>query len=166
VREIDSAAERLEDRLGRSLRNEEVLGLLGYQKSLTHFATAMRANEIVVDRLRKLPAFEWSAAEHELLEDVLVEVRQAIEMVEIADNILAQMMDAFASIVSNNLNSVMKMLTVVTILLAVPTLIASLYGMNVGLPGAHSRYAFAGITALCVLLGAGLVVLFKRRNWL
>jgi magnesium transporter len=166
VREIDTAAERLEDRLGRSLRNQEVLGLLGYQKSLTHFATAMRANEIVLDRLRKLPAFEWSAAEHDLLEDVLVEVRQAIEMVEISDNILAQMMDAFASIVSNNLNSVMKMLTSVTIIIALPTLVASLYGMNVGLPGARSPLAFAGIVLLCVLLGAGLVVIFKRRNWL
>jgi magnesium transporter len=166
VREIDTAAERLEDRLGRSLRNEEVLGLLGYQKSLTHFATAMRANEIVLDRLRKLPAFEWSAAEHELLEDVLVEVRQAIEMVEISDNILAAMMDAFASIVSNNLNSVLKMLTSVTIIIAIPTLVASLYGMNVELPGARSPLAFVGIVALCVLLGAGLVVLFKRRNWL
>ena len=166
VREIDTAAERLEDRLGQSLRNEEVLGLLGYQKSLTHFATAMRANEVVLDRLRKLPAFEWSAAEHELLEDVLVEVRQAIEMVEISDNILAQMMDAFASIVSNNLNSVLKMLTSVTIIISIPTLVASLYGMNVGLPGARSPLAFAGIVAVCVLLGAGLVVLFKRRNWL
>jgi magnesium transporter len=166
VREIDSAAERLEDRLGRSLRNEEVLGLLGYQKSLTHFATAMRANEIVLDRLRKLPAFEWSAAEHELLEDVLVEVRQAIEMVEIADNILAQMMDAFASIVSNNLNSVMKMLTSVTILLAVPTLIASLYGMNVGLPGARSPWAFAGLVGLSVLICAVLVLIFRKRSWL
>jgi magnesium transporter len=87
-------------------------------------------------------------------------------MVEISDNILAAMMDAFASIVSNNLNSVLKMLTSVTIIIAIPTLVASLYGMNVGLPGARSPLAFAGIVALCVLLGAGLVVLFKRRNWL
>jgi magnesium transporter len=166
VREIDAAAERLEDRLGRALRNEEVLGLLGYQKSLTHFATAMRANEIVLDRLRKLPAFEWSATEHELLEDVLVDVRQAIEMVEISDNILAQMMDAFASIVSNNLNSVMKMLTSVTIIIAIPTLIASLYGMNVGLPGARSPWAFASLVGLSVLICAVLVLFFRRRNWL
>jgi magnesium transporter len=166
VREIDTAAERLEDRLGRSLRNEEVLGLLGYQKSLTHFATAMRANEIVLDRLRKLPAFEWSAAEHELLEDVLVEVRQAIEMVEIADNILAQMMDAFASIVSNNLNAVMKVLTSVTILVAVPSLLAGLYGMNVALPGARSPLAFTGLMLACVALAAALFVYFRRRKWL
>jgi magnesium transporter len=75
-------------------------------------------------------------------------------------------MDAFASIVSNNLNSVMKMLTSVTILLAVPTLIASLYGMNVGLPGARSPWAFAGLFGLSVLICAVLVLIFRKRSWL
>jgi len=87
-------------------------------------------------------------------------------MVEISDNILSQMMDAYASIVSNNLNSVMKVLTSVTIMLAVPTLIASVYGMNVGLPGAHDRWAFAAILALCAAVGGVLFVVFRRRNWL
>ena len=102
----------------------------------------------------------------ELLDDVRVELRQAIEMVEIADHVLSDMMDAFASIVSNNLNSVMKVLTSVTIILAVPTLIASVYGMNVGLPGAHSPLAFAGIVALSVAICGGLFFVFRRRNWL
>jgi magnesium transporter len=166
MREINGAVERLEDELKRSLRNEEVLGLLDYQKSLTYFATGLRANEIALERLRHVSAMHWESADQELLADVLVELRQAIEMADISDNILSQMMDAFASIVSNNLNSVMKVLTSVTIIIAIPTLIASIYGMNVGLPGAHSRLAFGAIVALCVLLGVLLVVVFRRRNWL
>ncbi len=166
MREINASVERLEDSLRRSLRNEEVLGLLEYQKSLTYFATGMRANERALERLQRLPVLRWDEQDQELLEDVRIEVRQAIEMADISDNILSQMMDAFASIVSNNLNSVMKVLTSVTILLAVPMLVASIYGMNVGLPGAHSALAFAGIVFVCVVLCGALFVIFRRRNWL
>ena len=166
VREINAAVERLEEALKRSLRNEEVLGLLEYQKSLTYFATGMSANELVLERVQRVQALRWAEQDQELLDDVRVEVRQAIEMVAILDNILSQMMDAFASIVSNNLNSVMKVLTSVTILLAIPTLVASLYGMNVGLPGAHAPWAFVGIALGCAALCGALLVVFRRRNWL
>ena len=87
-------------------------------------------------------------------------------MVDISDNILSQMMDAFASIVSNNLNSVMKVLTSVTILLAIPTLVASLYGMNLRLPGAQYAHAFGAVLVLCLALCGLLFVFFRRRNWL
>jgi magnesium transporter len=166
LREINAGVEKLEEGLKRSLRNEEVLGLLDFQKSLTYFATGMKSNELVLERLQRIPALRWDDQQQELLDDVRIEVRQAIEMVEISDNILSQMMDAFASIVSNNLNSVMKVLTSVTIMLAVPTLIASIYGMNVALPGAHGRWAFAAILGLCAAIGAVIFVVFRRRNWL
>jgi magnesium transporter len=166
LRGIERSVDRLECELKRSLRNEEVLGLLDYQKSLTYFATGLKANELVLERLRHMSAVGWLEQDHELLEDVRIELRQAIDMVEIADNILSQMMDAFASIVSNNLNAVMKVLTSMTIILAVPTLIASLYGMNVALPGAHGRLAFAGIVLASVAAGVVLAVVFRRRNWL
>ena len=166
VREINASVDRLEERLKRSLRNEEVLGLLDYQKSLTYFATGMGANELVLERLQRSPALRLGEHDQELLDDVRVEVRQAIEMVGISDNILSQMMDAFASIVSNNLNSVMKVLTSVTILLAIPTLVASLYGMNVILPGARSTLAFGAIMLVCAVLCTLLFVVFRRRNWL
>lgn len=166
VREINAAVERLEEALKRSLRNEEVLGLLEYQKSLTYFGTGMSANELVLERVQRVQALHWAEQDQELLDDVRVEVRQAIEMVAILDNILSQMMDAFASIVSNNLKSVMKVLTSVTILLAIPTLVASLYGMNVGLPGAHAPWAFVGIALGCAALCGALLVVFRRRNWL
>jgi magnesium transporter len=166
VREINVSVERLENELKRSLRNEEVLGLLDYQKSLTYFTTGMGANELVLERLQRAPALRLGDQESELLDDVRVEVRQAIEMTGISENILSQMMDAFASIVSNNLNGVMKVLTSVTILLAIPTLVASLYGMNVRLPGAQLAHAFGAIVLLCLGLGGLLFVIFRRRNWL
>ena len=166
VRQINASVERLEDQLKRSLRNEEVLGLLDYQKSLTYFETGMGANELVLERLQLSPALQLGEHDQELLDDVRVEVRQAIEMVNISDNILSQMMDAFASIVSNNLNSVMKMLTSVTILLAIPTLVASLYGMNVILPGARHPATLGALLLLCVALCGLLFAFFRRRNWL
>lgn len=166
LREINAGVENLENELKRSLRNEEVLGLLDFQKSLTYFATGLKANELVLERLQRVPTMHWADQDQELLDDVRVELRQAVEMVEIADHVLSDMMDAFASIVSNNLNSVMKVLTSVTIILAVPTLIASVYGMNVGLPGAHSPLAFAGIVGLSVAVCGGLFFVFRHRNWL
>jgi magnesium transporter len=166
LREINAGVEALEDELKRSIRNEEVLGLLDFQKSLTYFATGLKANELVLERLQRIPTLDWAAQDQELLDDVRVELRQAVGMVDIADRVLSDMMDAFASIVSNNLNSVMKVLTSVTIMMAVPTLIASVYGMNVGLPGSHSPLAFAGITALSVAICACLFIVFRRRNWL
>jgi len=166
LREINAGVENLESELKRSLRNEEVLGLLDYQKSLTYFATGLKANELVLERLQRIPTLHWADQDQDLLDDVRVELRQAVEMIDIADHVLSDMMDAFASIVSNNLNSVMKALTSVTILLAVPTLIASLYGMNVGLPGARDPLAFAGIVALSVVVCGGLFFVFRRRNWL
>lgn len=163
---IDVAVDQLESRLRRSLRNEEVLELLRYEKSLVWFITALKGNEMVLERLRRTAQLRWDAEDLDLLEDVLIELRQAIEMVDITQNILGQMMDAFASIVSNNLNSVMKVLTSATILIAVPTLIASLYGMNVGLPGARSPAAFIAILLGSVALTGVLVVVFRRRSWL
>jgi magnesium transporter len=161
-REVD----RLEDQLKRSLRNREVLELLRHQKSLVYFTTALSGNELVLERLHKGRLLPWTPDDEDLLEDVRIELRQAIEMVAIAEGILAEMMDAFASIVSNNLNGVMKVLTSATILLAIPTLVASLWGMNVALPLGTAPWAFAAICAGCALGVAALARLFRRRSWL
>lgn len=166
LRDINQRVDALEDALRRSLRNEEVIGLLAYQKSLTYFATGMKSNELTLQRFESLPMVKLAGPDQELLEDVRIEMRQAIEMVDIADNVLSDMMDAFASIVSNNLNVVMKALTSVTILLAVPTLLVSVYGMNVTLPGAHDPRAFMGLIALSVAISGGLFVLFRKKGWL
>lgn len=166
LREINAGVEELESQLKRSIRNEEVLGLLDFQKSLTFFATGLKANELVLERLQRVPMLHWEDQDQELLYDVSVELRQAIEMVDIAEHVLSDMMDAFASIVSNNLNSVMKVLTSATILVAVPTLIASFYGMNVDLPGAHGAFAFIALVAVSVTVSGGLFLVFRKLHWL
>ena len=158
--------DRLEEQLKRSLRNREVLELLRHQKSLVYFTTALTGNELVLERLHKGRLLPWTPEDEDVLEDVRIELRQAVEMVGIAEGILAEMMDAFASIVSNNLNGVMKVLTSATILLAIPTLIASLWGMNVALPFGAAPWAFAALCAGCALAIALLAALFRRRGWL
>lgn len=165
LREINNVVERLEDRLQLSMKNEELLELLKYQKSLVHFATALRSNELMMERLQKSQLFQTYPDDADLLEDVLTENQQAIEMVGIANNILSQMMDAFASIISNNLNVVMKFLTSVTIVLSLPTMIASLYGMNVGLPLQDSPHAFLLIMAACFVTSLVVVLVFWKRDW-
>jgi magnesium transporter len=166
LRTIDDAVEQLEDRLQHSLRNQEVMELLRYEKSLVYFTTALKSNELVLERLSKGHILGWPPEEADLLDDVSVEIRQAIEMVDISQNILSQMMDAFASIVSNNLNEVMKILTAATIIVALPTLIASLYGMNVALPGSRHPLAFAAVLAGSLLVAALLAVILRRKKWL
>lgn len=166
VREINTAVDALEDKLQRSLRNEEVLGLLKYQKSLVYFTTALKSNELVLERLQKGRLAQLYEEDDELLEDVLIEVRQALEMTSISESILSQMMDAFASIISNNLNVVMKVLTSVTIVISLPSLLASLYGMNVPLPGAGHPYAFLGVIGAATLVAAVVVFFFWRKDWL
>ncbi len=166
LRAINVSVDALEDKLQRSLRNQEVLGLLRYQKSLVYFTTALRGNEMVLERLQKGRLIQLYEADDDLLEDVLVEVRQAIEMTAISENILSQMMDAFASIISNNLNVVMKVLTSVTIIISLPSLVASLYGMNVPLPGAEQPLAFLGVLGAAAGIAGLVAVIFWRKDWL
>ena len=166
LRDINARVDELEERLRRTLRNEEVLALLQHQKSLTYFATGMKSNELMLERFESTAQARLDEPGSALLAEVRIEMRQAIEMVDIAYSVLSDMMDAFASIVSNNLNSVMKMLTSVTILLAAPTLVASLYGMNVDLPGEHAPGTFAGILLGCGALCTALWLFFRSRHWL
>jgi len=127
LREINKIVDTLEDRLYISLRNRELLGLLRYQKSLVYFTTALKANELMMERLHRSGFFRTYPDDEDLLEDVITENQQAIEMTNIASNILSSMMDAFASIISNNMNIVMKFLAAATIIIALPTLFASFY---------------------------------------
>jgi magnesium transporter len=165
LREINKTVDILEDKLQASLKNKEVLDLLKYQKSLTYFTTALKSNELMMERLQRSQLFKMYPEDEDLLEDVLIENRQAIEMTNIASNILSSMMDAFASIISNNLNVVMKFLASVTIVLSVPTIIASLFGMNVTLPFAHFHYGFLIILVLSLAIVLAVVYIFWRRDW-
>lgn len=166
LHELERHVDRLEDELETSLRNREVLQLLRSQKSLVHFTTGLGGNEIMLTRLQRDPHFPMTPDDHALLEDVAVELHQAIEVTRISEDILSQMMDAFASIISNNLNVVMKVLTSLTILLAIPTMVASFYGMNVGLPLQHEPVAFWLLVVASAALSGVLAVVFYRRRWL
>ncbi len=165
LRTIDEAVAKIQVRLQNSLQNREVMELLKYQKCLVYFITALRSNELMLMRLQK-SALLTQAEDEELLEDVLIEVRQAIELTEISESILGQMMGAFTSIISNNLNVVMKFLAAATIVISLPTLVASFFGMNVNLPIANHPLAFWFVMGLAVLLAVGILVFFWRKQWL
>lgn len=165
LRKINRDVDSIEDKLQLSMKNEELFELLKYQKSLVYFTTALKSNELMMERLQRSRLFEMYPEDGDLLDDVLTENQQAIEMVIIASNILSQMMDAFASIISNNLNVVMKFLTSVTIILMLPTLVASFYGMNVELPLQNLPYAFLLTLIVSFALSLMVVLFFLKKNW-
>jgi len=165
LREINRTTEAIEDQLQKSTRNREVLELLKYQKSLTYFATALRSNEVMMERVQRTQIFNYYEEDSDLLEDVLTENQQAIQMTNINTEILSSMMDAFASIISNNLNGVMKALAAITIIINVPAVVAAFYGMNVQLPGEAHPLAFLTVLAISLALTALAIFIFYKRDW-
>jgi len=166
LREITKIVDILEDQLQLSTRNREVYELLKYQKSLTYFTTALKSNELMMERLQRSSQFKTFPEDEDLLEDVITENQQAIEMTNITSNILSSMMDAFASIISNNLNGVMKFLASITIILSLPTLIASFYGMNVKLPFMTHPLAFLFTVVLSMAIAFAVGLFFAKKDWL
>ena len=160
LREINKTVDALEDQLQLSMRNKEVLDPLKYQKSLVYFTTALRTNEIVLERLQRTQMFKMYPDDEDLLEDVITENQQALEMVNISSSILSSMMDAFASIISNNLNVVMKFLASITIVMSIPTIVTSFFGMNVALPFQSDPFASVFIIIIFMLISAGVIWVF------
>lgn len=131
LRQIDKISKYVERQLHKSMKNKELIQLLDLEKSLVFFSTSLSANEVTLKKIMRGNIIKLYEEDHDLLEDVLIEFSQAIEMTNIYSNILSGTMDAFASLISNNLNIVMKVLAGITILLAIPTIVFSFYGMNV-----------------------------------
>ena len=165
LREINRMTEVIEDQLQKSTRNREVMELLKYQKSLTYFATALRSNEVMMERVQRTQIFNYYEEDQDLLEDVLTENQQAIQMTSIATEILSGMMDAFASIISNNLNGVMKALAALTIVVSLPGTVAAFFGMNVALPGEEHPLAFIAVFGIALLMTAIATFIFYKRDW-
>lgn len=165
LREINKTTEALEDKLQDSMKNREIMELLKYQKSLVYFTTALKGNEFMLERLQRGQLFRMYPDDEDLLEDVITENQQAIEMVNISGSILSSMMDAFASIISNNLNVVMKFLASITIVLSIPTIITSFFGMNLNLPFTDSPIGALIVIALSVLFVVLTVIIFNKRDW-
>lgn len=170
LRQINKRTDQIETDLRKSLKNQEIFQLMDLQKGLTYFTSSLRSNGVVMDRLLRLRSN--SQAQHlikmyeedeDLLEDVIIENNQAIQMVEMYTNILSSMTDAFASIISNNLNMVMKFLASMTIILAVPTMIASFWGMNVNVPLNQNPFGFVIILLSATgIAGVSAFVLWKK----
>ncbi len=138
LKQIDKIYNHMERQLYKSQRNKELIQLLDLEKSLVYFNTSLKANEVTLEKILRGRIVTLYEEDHDLLEDVLIEVRQAIEMANIYSSIISGMMDAFASVISNNLNVIMKVLTSITILLTIPNIVFSFYGMNVlNLPMDH-----------------------------
>ena len=148
------------------MRNKELLKLLNLDKGLVYFTTSLKSNELVMEKTLRGKIIKLYEEDSEILEDAITENRQAIEMAQIYRDILNGTMDAYASIISNNLNSVMKTLTSITIILAIPTMISSFWGMNVGLPFENNRLGFVIIVAVSLVLTLLVSWLLKRRNML
>ncbi len=165
LEDIRREADAAEHEIRTSLRNETLIRMLNLEKCLVYFTTSLRGHESIWPRLKRIQGREMSEDEKEMLEDVQVEFRQAHDLAEIHSNILSGMMDAFASVISNNLNVVMKFLTSVTIILMLPTLIASVYGMNVPLPFQNSPHAFLITMGMSLLLSVVGVVFFLRKRF-
>ena len=166
LRQINRTVEALEDQCQGSIRNREMLELLKYQKSLVYFTTALKGNQLMMERLQRSQLFHMCPDDEDLLEDVITENQQALEMVNISSSILTSMMDAFASLISNNLNEVMKFLASITIILSIPTIVTSFFGMNIPLPWENNGLAPVYIFGVFLLLSIGVVLLFRRRDWL
>jgi magnesium transporter len=205
LKDINRMMNHIENELYRSMANKELIKILNLEKSLVYFATSLKTNEIMMERLQKLQTFRSNTEEKNLLEDVLItaalkandsvmenlfdkieknqiflinteeenlledviiENKQAIEMVNIYANIISGLMSTFASLISNNLNNVVKVLTSVTIILMIPTLIASIYGMNIKLPLQDSPIAFILIISLALLFSFVGVIVFRKKKML
>lgn len=164
LREINRIVDTVEDQLQQSQRNRELLELLKYQKSLVYFTTALKSNELMMERLQRWQIFRTYPEDEDLLEDVITENQQAIEMVNISTNILTSTMDAYGSLISNNLNGVMKFLASATIVVNLPTIVYGFFGMNVSdLPFPGLGFMFP--LGLSIVISAVIVYIFLRRDW-
>ena len=163
LKEINTRRNSLEQKLYDSNRNEELLQLMRIQKSFVYFITALRSNELLMMKMSRTNILKLTEEEKDFLEDLIVETSQALEMANTYTNILNSTLDAFASIISNNQNEVLKRLTTLTIFLSVPVLIASIYGMNVPIPYGDSHLAFWLPVVLSIIILAFVVWNYAKR---
>lgn len=150
LRQIDKAQTQVENALHQSMKNRELIQMLKIEKSLVFFSTSLKANEVVLEKMMKFNMIKRYPDDVDLLEDVIIENKQAIEMGNIYRDILSGTMDAFASVISNNLNIVMKLLASLTIVLSIPTLVASFWGMNVPVPFSGDENGFLYVVLISI----------------
>ena len=162
---INRETDKAENRLQKSMRNQELIRLLELEKSLVYFTTSLKSNEIVMEKLMRSKFIKMYEEDEDILEDAIIENRQAIEMGTIYRDILSGTMDAYASVISNNLNIVMKFLASVTIVISIPTIVSSIWVMNVaGLPFANDAFGFIKVMGIAFLTSLIAWIWLKKRD--
>ena len=165
LKQINRKTNEIEAELHQSTRNQELFTMLNLEKSLVYFTTSLKANKIVMQKILKGNVLKMYEDDEDLLEDVIIENKQAIEMAEVYSNILSGMMNTFASVISNNLNIVMKFLTSITIILSIPTMVSSFFGMNVHIPLAKIPHAFPIVIGISALLSSTIAFIFWKKRY-
>lgn len=164
LKQIDKTSQRIQVELHKSMKNKELIQLLDLENSLVYFSTALRSNSVILDKLARIEKHDFYEEDEDLWEDVVIENKQALEMCNIFRDILSGTMDAFASVISNNLNIVMKLLASLTILIAIPSMIAAFWGMNTGVPWGGEPWGFwivIGIAVVITLVTG--IILWKKK---
>lgn len=171
LRQINKLSDEIEEQLRRSMHNDDILRLMELQKGLTYFNASLRSNDAVLEKLLRLRSnrtlegvLEIYEEDEDLLEDVIIENKQAREMVDMYSQILSRIADTFSSIISNNQNMVMKFLAAITIIIAVPTVIASFFGMNVPVPFEGTAYGFLLVIIIAILASTAAIYIFWKKR--
>ena len=164
LKKVNKEAESTVLMLQKSMKNRELIQLLNIEKGLVYITTSLKSNELVMEKTLKGKIIKMYEEDEDILEDAIIENRQAMEMSKIYSDILTGTMDAYASIISNNLNGVMKFLASLTIIISVPTLIASIWGMNVDLPFKGSPYGFACIIGISIAVSTVAYIWLKKKD--
>ena len=165
LKQIDKISDGIEEKLHRATKNKELIQMFGLKKSLVYFSASLKSNDLVMQKILKLDAIHLYPEDEDLLEDVIIENRQAIEMTNIYSNVLTSTMETSASIISNNQNIVIKFLTTVTIVMSIPNIVSGFYGMNVkGLPFAETPNSFLVVLMFTAGLSGGIAAVLAKKN--
>lgn len=165
LKQIDKTSMRVQQSLHRSMKNKELIQLLDLEKALVYFSTSLNSNQIVIDRLQAMNSvIKHYEEDNDILDDVIVENKQAIEMATIYRDIMSGTMDAFASVISNNQNIVMKFLAAITIILTIPTIVASIWGMNVGVPFAGTVWGFWVVIGIIAAITIPVLIIMIKKK--
>ena len=164
LRDINRRYEALEARLRQNMNNDDLNSLLNLQKSLVYFTTSLRSNDKVMEKLFRTRTIRMYEEDRDFLDDVIIENKQAVEMADIYTTILKNSMDALASISNNNLSKVMNFLTVITLMVAVPTFITSFFGMNVPMPFASHPITTVVVLLVCMLAMVLCYIFLRKMN--
>ena len=169
LRNIDRKRTEIEERINETTQDEELVDLHELESNLVYFATSLRANGVVLDRLTRYGKLRQYSEDRELLEDVIIENKQAIEMTQIYRDIINGTRELMSSVINNRLNNVMKYLAAITIVMSIPTIISGLYGMNVvsdGMPFANTQWGFAIVCGITLIASVIALIILKRRKML